>query len=65
MRAEELRELTMDELNQKYRDFRAELFNLRFQKAIGQLDNTARIRIIKRTIARIKTIMRERERGGK
>ena len=62
MKGRELRELTNEELTQKYNDFKAELFNLRFQKAVGQLTNTARIRQVKRDIARIKTIINERKR---
>jgi len=61
MRARELRDLTIDELNQKYKEFKDELFNLRFQNIIGQLKSPARIKTVKRTIARIKTILRERE----
>ncbi|ACL68886.1 ribosomal protein L29 [Halothermothrix orenii H 168] len=65
MRADELRELTDAELQQKLREFKEELFNLRFQHATAQLENPMRIREVKRTIARIKTIMRERELGIK
>ena len=62
MKARELKELTNDELYQKYNDFKTELFNLRFQSAVGQLTNTSRIRQVKRDIARIKTIINERKR---
>ncbi len=61
MKAKEMRDMTMDELRDKYRQFKEELFNLRFQAAIGQLRNTSRIREVKRTIARILTVMREKE----
>ncbi len=61
MNAQELRDLTKDELEQKFRDFKSEFFNLRFQAAIGQLTNTARIKQVKRTIARINTIMKAHE----
>ena len=61
MNAQELRDLTKDELEQKFRDFKSEFFNLRFQTAIGQLTNTARLKQVKRTIARIKTIMKAHE----
>lgn len=61
MNAQELRDLTRDELDQKYRDFKSELFNLRFQVAVGQQSNTARIQQVKRTIARIKTIQKAYE----
>ncbi|MGQ9473304.1 MAG: 50S ribosomal protein L29 [Candidatus Caldatribacteriaceae bacterium] len=63
MRASELRNLTNEELNQKLKDLRTELFNLRFQTITGQLANPQRIRMVKRDIARIKTILRERELG--
>lgn len=61
MRADELRNLTEAELEQKAREFKEELFNLRFQHATAQLDNPMRIKEVKRIIARIKTILRERE----
>ncbi|ABY92177.1 MAG: 50S ribosomal protein L29 [Caldanaerobacter subterraneus] len=63
MKAREIRELTNEELLQKLSDLKAELFNLRFQLATGQLDNPMRIRDVRKTIARIKTILRERELG--
>ena len=59
--ADELRTLTDTELNQKLQEAYQELFNLRFRKATRQLDNTARIRVVRHDIARIKSIMRERE----
>lgn len=65
MRADELRELTKEELEQRAREYKEELFNLRFQNATAQLDNPNRIRLVKRNIARIKTILRERELGIK
>jgi large subunit ribosomal protein L29 len=61
--AAELRELTGDELVTKLREAKEELFNLRFQMATGQLDNNRRLRTIKHGIARIYTVMRERELG--
>jgi len=61
MKASEVRELTDAELAQKLEDGRAELFNLRFQMATSQLDNTARVRTVKRDIARIQTEIRARE----
>ncbi|MCF8008542.1 MAG: 50S ribosomal protein L29 [Halanaerobiales bacterium] len=63
MRADQLRNLTDMELEQKLREFKEELFNLRFQHATAQLDNPTRIREVKRIIARIKTIKREQELG--
>ena len=65
MRADELRNLTEAELEQKLKEFKEELFNLRFQHATARLDNPMRIREVRRTIARIKTIKRERELGLK
>ena len=61
MRAAEIRELTADELNTKLADLKAELFNLRFQLAINQLDNPMRISAVKKDIARVKTVIRENE----
>jgi len=61
MKAKEIKELTTQELDQKLFDLKEELFNLRFQLATGQLDNPMRIREVKRTYARVKTILRERE----
>ena len=61
--ASELRELTDDELVLRLRESKEELFNLRFQMATGQLDNNRRLRTVKHDIARIYTIMRERELG--
>ena len=61
MKARELRELDDDELRKKEKDLREELFNLRFQHATGQLENTQRLKLVKREIARVLTILRERE----
>ncbi|MDG4774684.1 MULTISPECIES: 50S ribosomal protein L29 [Micromonosporaceae] len=61
--AAELRELSEEELVTKLREAKAELFNLRVQAATGQLDNNRRLQVIRREIARIYTIMRERELG--
>jgi large subunit ribosomal protein L29 len=63
MKASEFRNLTTAEIEQKIRGFKEELFNLRFQLATGQLDNPARIREVRRSIARAKTVLRERELG--
>lgn len=63
VKAKQLRDLTDEELVAQLKDSKQELFNLRFQLVTGQLDNPMRIREVKRTIARIKTIMRERELG--
>jgi large subunit ribosomal protein L29 len=63
MRARELRELSIDELSHKERDLKEELFNLRFQRATGQLENLVRITQVKRDIARVKTVLREKGQG--
>ncbi|KYD20713.1 MAG: 50S ribosomal protein L29 [Caldibacillus debilis] len=63
MKAKEIRDLTTAEIEQKIKELKEELFNLRFQLATGQLENTARIREVRKTIARMKTIIREREIG--
>jgi large subunit ribosomal protein L29 len=63
MKAKELAELTTTEIEQKLRSLKEELFNLRFQKATGQLENPARIRQVRKDIARAKTVLRERELG--
>ena len=58
MKASEIRQLTADELNTKLNDLKAELFNLRFQLAINQLENPMRISAVKKDIARVKTVIR-------
>jgi len=62
MKASDLRDLSVDELRGKEKDIREELFNLRFQHATGQLENTSRIPQVRRDLARIKTILGEKER---
>jgi len=61
MNVQEIRETETKELLSKVEEFKKELFDLRFQQATGQLENTARVRQVRKTIARIKTIIRERE----
>ncbi|HIY28171.1 MAG TPA: 50S ribosomal protein L29 [Firmicutes bacterium] len=61
MKAAEIREMKQEELEAKLKDLKAELFNLRFQLAINQLDNPMRISAVKKDIARVKTIIRENE----
>ena len=61
MKAKEVKELSAVELDDKLRQLKAELFNLRFQHAINQLDNPMRIKAVKKDIARVKTIKREME----
>lgn len=61
MKAKELKELTLEELMKKRRDFKEELFNLRFQHSTGQLENNARIDIIKKNVARVETFIRQKQ----
>jgi len=61
MKAKEVHELSTDELTRKVNDLKDELFKLRFQLATGQLENPMRIRDVKKSIARVKTVLRERE----
>ena len=61
MKANELRNKSVDELNKSVVDLKTELFNLRFQLATGELDNPMRINKVKKDIARVKTVLRERE----
>jgi large subunit ribosomal protein L29 len=61
MKATELRELNDGELANRLREFREELFNLRFQNATGQLDNTTRLGEVRKDIARCEMLLRERE----
>jgi len=60
MKVEEIRDLSLDQLDDELIKLKKEQFNLRFQGATGQLENTARIRQVRRDIARIKTIRREK-----
>ena len=61
MKASELRNLSAEELTAKLKELKAELFNLRFQLAINQLENPMRISAVKKDIARVQTIMRQNE----
>lgn len=61
MKANEIRDLTIDELNSKLGELKQELFNLRFQHAVNQLENPKRLQAVKKDIARVKTIIREQE----
>jgi large subunit ribosomal protein L29 len=61
LKASALRELTEEELGQKYGELTEELFNLRFQLATSQMENGGRMRAVRRDIARVKTIQRERQ----
>ena len=60
MKAAELREKTPDQLRDELANLKKEAFNLRFQQATGQLENTARMRVVKRDAARVKTILNEK-----
>ncbi len=64
MKASDLRSRTVDELSEEVDTLGREIFNLRFQRASGQLENTARVRQVRRDIARIKTILGERSRAA-
>ncbi|MBV8888257.1 MAG: 50S ribosomal protein L29 [Alphaproteobacteria bacterium] len=64
MKAADVRARTDDELSQELETLGKEIFNLRFQRASGQLENTARVRQARRDIARIKTILGQRRRAG-
>ena len=61
MKAKEIREESREELNKELMDLKSELFKLRFQHATNQLDNPMRLREVRKSIARIKTVLRERE----
>ena len=64
MKASDIRARTVDELTEEVDTLSKEIFNLRFQRASGQLENTARVRQVRRNIARIKTILSERSRAA-
>ncbi len=64
MKAEDLRQKSEDELDEQLQDLQKEAFNLRFQKASGQLENTARVREVRRDVARIKTLLGERRKAS-
>jgi large subunit ribosomal protein L29 len=61
MKVSEIRELTLDELKQREQDVSEELFNLKFQRATAQLENKMRVRQVRRDLARIKTIIKEKQ----
>ncbi|SEJ37004.1 large subunit ribosomal protein L29 [Propionispira arboris] len=61
MKVKDIRDMSAGELNQKIASLKEELFNLRFQLATGQLENPMRIKEVKKTIARLKTVQREQE----
>ncbi|MGO1580369.1 MAG: 50S ribosomal protein L29 [Peptoniphilaceae bacterium] len=61
MKTKEIRQMSNEQLNKKVLELKNELFNLRFRLATGQLDNPSSIKIVKKDIARVKTILRQRE----
>lgn len=65
MKAKEIRDLTSEELKKKRNDFKEELFNLRFQHSTGQLENTGRMKVVRKDLARIETVLRIKEIEGK
>lgn len=64
MKASELRDMSVEELQTKLTELKEELFNLRFQLAVNQLENSSRIGTVKKDIARVSTILRQRELSG-
>ena len=65
MKSNEIREMSLEEMQRKRNDLREEMFNLRFQHGVGQLENTAKLKQTKRDIARIETLIREQQRADK
>jgi large subunit ribosomal protein L29 len=61
MKPSEIREMSPDEMQQKLKDLKEELFNLRFQLEVGQLENSARLKQTKKDIARVQTVLRQTE----
>ena len=61
MKGKDLKELTKEELLKKKKDTKEELFNLRFRHSMGQLENTARLKLLKKDVAKIETILRQKE----
>jgi large subunit ribosomal protein L29 len=65
MKSSEIREMGLDEMQHKRDDMKEEMFNLRFQHGVGQLENTATLKQTRRDIARIETLIREQQRADK
>jgi large subunit ribosomal protein L29 len=63
MKPQQVRELGKDELKGKEKELQEQLFRLRFQKSLGQLDNALKLREVRRDIARVKTVLREKSAG--
>lgn len=61
MKTKDIKELTTDQMLEKEKQYKEELFNLRFQQATGQLENTARLKKVRTNIARIKTVLKQAE----
>ncbi len=61
MKVKEIREMTTEEINEKLKECKEELFNLRFQQATGNLEKPSRLRDLRHTVARLKTVLKERE----
>lgn len=61
MKANEIKDMTVDELNSKLAELKQELFNLRFQHAVNQLENPKRLQAVKKDLARVKTFIRKQE----
>jgi large subunit ribosomal protein L29 len=64
MKLEDLKNKSLDQLQSSLVEFKKEAFNLRFQKANGQLDNTSRVRIVRRSVARIMTLIKQKAQKG-
>ena len=64
MKISEVRDMSVDDLNKKLAELKDELFNLRFQHAVNQLEDPMRLKVVKKDIARIKTVLREIELSG-
>jgi large subunit ribosomal protein L29 len=64
LKAQELKEMSEAELRQKEKDLTAELFNLRFQHATGQLENTQRLPLVRKDLARVKTVLRQKSQAA-
>ncbi|GAB4390861.1 MAG: 50S ribosomal protein L29 [Thermodesulfovibrionales bacterium] len=65
MKVSEMRDMTIEELSEKEREMRKELFNLRFQAATGEIENPRRIRAVRKDMARVLTVMTEKARASK
>jgi large subunit ribosomal protein L29 len=64
MKASDIRVMTVDQIDDEVLKLKKEQFNLRFQRATGQLENTTRVRVVRRDVARLQTILRQKRAGG-